>query len=78
LVLVLGGSGTAFGELLLAEGSLLVLLAEGAEGAAAGKGKIGQAGSLELVLLAHLSALHPDGNEAEANAVSSDDQKALL
>jgi hypothetical protein len=71
------GDGAALEKLLLTESSFLVLLAEGAETAAAGDGEIRQAGALEVVLLADFGALHPEGDDAAAEATGGGNEEAL-
>jgi hypothetical protein len=68
---------TSLEKLLLTESSFLVLLAEGARTAAAGDCEILQAGAFEVVLLADFRALHPEGDDAEAEATGGADEEAL-
>jgi hypothetical protein len=69
LALVLGSDGAIRrSQLLLAQLSLLVLLDEIAEGAAARDGDVGDAAALEVVLAADLGALHRLGDPVETDA----------
>lgn len=69
---------SALAELLLTESSLLILLDDGTASAAAGKGEIGQACALEVVLLADIGTLHEHGNPVETEAAGGGEQETLL
>jgi len=77
LGLVLGLASRAAGKQRLAVGDLLVLLDEIAEAAAARHGDVGEAASLEVVLLANVGPLHRDGDEGKANGGRGAQEKAL-
>jgi hypothetical protein len=76
LVLVLCSTG-ALSNLLLTVSSFFVELDKGAETAAAGECEIGQARTLEVILLADVGTLHPERDEGETDAGRGDDEKAL-
>jgi hypothetical protein len=65
-------------EELLTALSLLFLLNQIADGAAAGKGDISQARTLEVVLVTDVAALHGLRNPVETNAHGGEEEKALF
>jgi len=78
LALVLGGDGPIGGsQLLLAQLGLLVLLNEIAKGAAARRGDVSDAVTLEVVLAADLSALHRLRDPVETDACRGKEEQAL-
>jgi len=78
LGLVLGWSSTAVEDLGFANLSLLLLLGQVAEHAAAGDGNIGDEGTLEVVLAADFRALESFEDPVESEAGGSEEHEALL
>jgi hypothetical protein len=72
LVLLFNG-----GAALLVGRHLLVLLDEIADAAAAGRGDVGEAAALEVVLGADLGALHRHRDPVETDAPGTAEEKAL-
>jgi hypothetical protein len=65
------------GEELLTALGLLLLLNQVTEGTAAGKGNIGQARSLESVLVTDVRSLHGFWDPVKTNAHGGEEEKAL-
>ena len=59
-------------------GGLVVDLDQGAAAAAAGEGNIGEAATLEVVLVAGLGTLHDQRDDGETDAASRAQQEALI
>lgn len=65
------------GVLLLTELSLLLLLSQIAQSAAACKSNVGEARSLKVVLLADVGSLHGFWDPVETKACGSEEEEAL-
>ena len=63
-------------KLLLPHLRLLLLLNDGAAATAARQQQIRQAGALQVVLVADVRALHPRGDEGQADATGAGEEKA--